>query len=139
MVMASLISASGRERIAGRRMRAGPRLRQAAALQGSLAGRASAGLAGMTSSADGVRPSRCRQSGILRRQPAEAGQLQREVERVDAEGHAEQVPLEALLRRRPHPEPDRQSGVAGKSVYVRVALGGRRIIKKTKTQKITQN
>src|SRR3546814_18767016 len=45
---------------------------------------------------------------------------------------------EGADRRRP-PSPDRKSVVSGKSVSVRVDLGGRRVIKKKKTEKSEHN
>src|SRR3546814_15223408 len=77
-----------RERIAGRRMTSPPRWRQVTALQGSPAAPVPA-VAKVPA-----------QRQLLRRQPAEAGYLEGEVERIDAEGHAEAVHPEPFLFRR---------------------------------------
>src|SRR3546814_13925333 len=80
-----------RERIAGRRMTSPPRWRQVTALQGSPAAPVPA-VAKVPA-----------QRQLLRRQPAEAGYLEGEVERIDSDGHAEEVQLEPLSFRRQHP------------------------------------
>src|SRR3546814_20602069 len=87
----------------------------------------------------GIEPFRGRVYSSTRRrqQPGGAPDDDDKGARRRAERDAAPLPRPHRTARRPGPRPDRKSVVQGKSVSVRVDLGGRRILKKKKKSTIS--